>query len=105
MQAFLDQALEVLRAGFTQINDPKGLLIALAAITRIVAALVLGAVAYAVESASVIARETVQMHGGNGFTWEYNVHRYLKLASTLEQHYGRQDDVIERALVAVEATL
>jgi hypothetical protein len=31
MQAFLDQALEVLRAGFTQINDPKGLLIALAA--------------------------------------------------------------------------
>jgi hypothetical protein len=31
MQALLDQALEILRAGFTQINDPKGLLIALAA--------------------------------------------------------------------------
>jgi hypothetical protein len=31
MQAFLDQALAVLSAGFTQINDPKGLLIALAA--------------------------------------------------------------------------
>ncbi len=31
MQAYLEQALEVLRAGFTQINDPKGLLIALAA--------------------------------------------------------------------------
>ncbi len=31
MQAFLDQALEVLRAGFAHINDPKGLLIALAA--------------------------------------------------------------------------
>lgn len=31
MQAYLDQAIEVLRAGFTQINDPKGLLIALAA--------------------------------------------------------------------------
>jgi alkylation response protein AidB-like acyl-CoA dehydrogenase len=61
--------------------------------------------AYAVESANLIARETVQMHGGNGFTWEYNVHRYLKLASTLEQHYGRQDAVIERALAAVEATL
>lgn len=31
MQAYLDQAIDVLRAGFTQINDPKGLLIALAA--------------------------------------------------------------------------
>ncbi len=31
MQAFVDQAVEILRAGFTQINDPKGLLIALAA--------------------------------------------------------------------------
>ena len=61
--------------------------------------------AYAVESASLIARETVQMHGGNGFTWEYNVHRYLKLATTLEQHYGAQDAVIELALAAVEAGL
>ena len=31
MQAYLDQAVEVLRAGFTQINDPKGLIIALIA--------------------------------------------------------------------------
>lgn len=31
MQAYLDQAVEILRSGFTQINDPKGLLIALAA--------------------------------------------------------------------------
>lgn len=31
MQAYLDQAVQVLREGFTQINDPKGLLIALAA--------------------------------------------------------------------------
>ncbi len=31
MQAFLDQAIDVLRSGFAQINDPKGLLIALAA--------------------------------------------------------------------------
>lgn len=61
--------------------------------------------AYAVESASLIARETVQIHGGNGFTWEYNVHPYLKLATTLEQHYGRQADVMERALAAVEAGL
>lgn len=31
MQAFIDQAIQVLREGFAQINDPKGLLIALAA--------------------------------------------------------------------------
>ena len=31
MQAYLTQAADVLREGFTQINDPKGLLIALAA--------------------------------------------------------------------------
>lgn len=31
MQAYMDQALEVLRTGFTQINDPKGLIIALVA--------------------------------------------------------------------------
>lgn len=31
MQAYLDQAIQVLRDGFAQINDPKGLLIALAA--------------------------------------------------------------------------
>ena len=31
MQAILDQSIQILREGFTQINDPKGLLIALAA--------------------------------------------------------------------------
>lgn len=31
MQEYLDLAVQVLRDGFTQINDPKGLLIALAA--------------------------------------------------------------------------
>lgn len=60
---------------------------------------------YAVESANVVARETVQVHGGNGFTWEYNVHRFLKLAVTLDQHYGGHDAMLERALVEVEARL
>lgn len=31
MQAYLDQAVQILRDGFTQINDPKGLIVALAA--------------------------------------------------------------------------
>jgi alkylation response protein AidB-like acyl-CoA dehydrogenase len=59
--------------------------------------------AYAVESACQIARDTVQIHGGNGFTWEYDIHRYLKRAMTLEQHHGRSDDVLERALAELEA--
>jgi alkylation response protein AidB-like acyl-CoA dehydrogenase len=59
--------------------------------------------AYAVESACQIARDAVQIHGGNGFTWEFDVHRYLKRAMTLEQHHGRTDDVLERTLTAFEA--
>lgn len=59
--------------------------------------------AYAVESACQITRDTVQIHGGNGFTWEYDIHRYLKRAITLEQHHGRSDEVLERALTAFEA--
>lgn len=31
MQAYLDQAVQILRDGFAQINDPKGLILALAA--------------------------------------------------------------------------
>ncbi len=56
--------------------------------------------AYAVEAANNISRESVQIHGGNGFTWEYDLHRYLKLAMTLEQHYGGHGEVLERALDA-----
>jgi alkylation response protein AidB-like acyl-CoA dehydrogenase len=59
--------------------------------------------AYAVESANLIARETLQVHGGNGFTWEYAVHRFLKRAVTLDQQYGRGDEMLERALAAVES--
>ena len=60
--------------------------------------------AYAVDSACQITRDTVQIHGGNGFTWEYDIHRYLKRAMTLEQHHGPTDDVLERTLQAFEAT-
>jgi alkylation response protein AidB-like acyl-CoA dehydrogenase len=55
---------------------------------------------YAVESANQIARDAVQIHGGNGFTWEYDIHFYLKRAVTLSQHYGSDDEVLDRALDA-----
>ena len=61
--------------------------------------------AYAVESAGVITRDSVQIHGGNGFTWEYDLHCFLKRALTLDQHYGASAVVAERALRAFEATL
>jgi len=58
---------------------------------------------YAVESANRITRDAVQIHGGNGFTWEYDVHRWLKLAVTLDQFHGARDELLERALSAAEA--
>jgi len=57
---------------------------------------------YAVESAVRIAKDTVQIHGGNGFTWEYDVHRYLKRALTLEQHYGSQATLLDRAFAGLQ---
>jgi len=61
--------------------------------------------AYAVESACAITRDSVQIHGGNGFTWEYDLHCFLKRAVTLDQHFGATAAMTERALVAFEATL
>jgi len=61
--------------------------------------------AYAVESAGVITRDSVQIHGGNGFTWEYDLHCFLKRALTLDHHYGATAAMSERALRAFEATI
>jgi alkylation response protein AidB-like acyl-CoA dehydrogenase len=66
---------------------------------------VAAAKAYAVESACAITRDSVQIHGGNGFTWEYDLHCFLKRAITLDQHYGTTSAMTERALAAFEATL
>jgi len=59
---------------------------------------------FAVESAGQITRDTLQIHGGNGFTWEYDLHFYLKRATTLQQHFGSDDELLERALSAYENT-
>ena len=40
----------------------------------------------AVYSATV--NRAVQMHGGIGFTWEYDLHLYMKRAKALEPLYG-----------------
>jgi alkylation response protein AidB-like acyl-CoA dehydrogenase len=55
---------------------------------------------YAGEASRLVCGEAVQMHGGIGFTWELEVHLYLKRAKTLEQHYGSTETQLERALAA-----
>jgi alkylation response protein AidB-like acyl-CoA dehydrogenase len=56
--------------------------------------------AYAGEASRLVCGETIQMHGGIGFTWEVDVHWYFKRAKTLEQHYGSTEVQLERALAA-----
>ncbi len=56
--------------------------------------------AYAGDSARLVCGETIQMHGGIGFTWEVDVHVFFKRATTFEQFYGSTEEQLERALAA-----
>jgi alkylation response protein AidB-like acyl-CoA dehydrogenase len=60
---------------------------------------------YALASVCGVTRDGVQIHGGNGFTWEYDLHCLLKRAMTLDQHRGATAAMTERALRAFEATI
>jgi len=44
--------------------------------------------AYAGPAARSVCGETIQFHGGVGFTWEYDPHIYLKRVKTLELFHG-----------------
>jgi alkylation response protein AidB-like acyl-CoA dehydrogenase len=67
-----------------------------------------GGLARAVSVAKVMAgeaavrngKDAVQVHGGMGFTWEVDVHLYLKRAWVLETHFGSVDAHCD-ALVAL----
>jgi alkylation response protein AidB-like acyl-CoA dehydrogenase len=56
--------------------------------------------AYAGDASRLVCGETLQMHGGIGFTWELDVHLFFKRAKTLEQFYGSTEEQLERALIA-----
>lgn len=56
--------------------------------------------AYAGDAARLVCGEAVQMHGGIAFTWELEMHLYLKRAKTLEQFYGSTRGQLEAALQA-----
>ena len=56
--------------------------------------------AYAGDAARLVCGDSIQMHGGIGFTWELDLHFYFKRAKTLEQFYGSTEVQLERALAA-----
>ena len=57
--------------------------------------------AAATAAAAHNTREALQIHGGNGFTWEYDIHYYLKRAVTLESRCGGREAAYEQALAAL----
>jgi alkylation response protein AidB-like acyl-CoA dehydrogenase len=60
-----------------------------------------GAKLLAGEAAVTNGKTATQVHGGMGFTWEVDVHLYLKRAWVLETHFGSADvhaDAVATAL-------
>ncbi|MCH2170045.1 acyl-CoA/acyl-ACP dehydrogenase [Myxococcota bacterium] len=51
---------------------------------------------YVGDHATFVLQECVQMHGGLGVTWEYDLHLYLRRATTNQVQYGTPDDHRER---------
>jgi alkylation response protein AidB-like acyl-CoA dehydrogenase len=47
--------------------------------------------AYVGEAARSVCGDAIQVHGGIGFTWEYDLHLYFKRAKALEPMYGDAD--------------
>jgi len=47
--------------------------------------------AYVGDASRKVCGESIQVHGGIGFTWEYDLHLYFKRAKALEAMYGDGD--------------
>jgi alkylation response protein AidB-like acyl-CoA dehydrogenase len=47
--------------------------------------------AYVSDAARKVCGDAIQVHGGIGFTWEYDLHLYFKRAKTLEVSWGDAD--------------
>ena len=62
--------------------------------------LIATAKAYAGDAARFVCGQSIQLHGGVGFTWEYDPHIYYKRCKTLEQGYGSTRQQLETALRA-----
>jgi alkylation response protein AidB-like acyl-CoA dehydrogenase len=57
--------------------------------------------AFASEAFYFCAQEAIQLHGGVGFTWEYDPHLYFKRAQAGNHWLGSVDDLRERAAAAL----
>lgn len=54
--------------------------------------------AWAGPAGRYVCGQAIQLHGGVGFTWEYDPHVYLKRVKTLEQFYGSTRSQLETTL-------
>jgi len=54
--------------------------------------------AYVGDASRTVCGSAIQVHGGIGFTWEYDLHLYFKRAKHLEALYGDADFHREQAL-------
>ncbi len=52
--------------------------------------------AYCSEACMAVAAETIQLHGGIGFTWEHDAHLYFKRARASEEMLGTPRDHYDR---------
>jgi len=59
--------------------------------------------AYVSDASRKVCGSSIQVHGGIGFTWEYDLHLYVKRAKHLEPLYGDADFHREQALRLVQA--
>jgi alkylation response protein AidB-like acyl-CoA dehydrogenase len=66
-----------------------------------VSAVASGVRSHAVEAYLAMTAETLQMHGGIGFTWEHEAHLYLKRAQTLARYAGSPAAHRERVLRSI----
>src|SRR5205814_1882175 len=58
--------------------------------------------AYVGDASRKVCGEAIQVHGGIGFTWEYDLHLYFKRAKALEVQYGDAD--YHRELITAKVT-
>src|SRR5205807_8218947 len=54
--------------------------------------------AYVGDASRKVCGSSIQVHGGIGFTWEYDLHLYVKRAKHFEPLYGDADYHREQAL-------
>jgi alkylation response protein AidB-like acyl-CoA dehydrogenase len=57
--------------------------------------------AYVGDASRKVCGEAIQVHGGIGFTWEFDLHMYFKRAKVLEAQYGDADHHRELILAHV----